>query len=99
MTQFNAKQPVRCGAVEITDRKVVRRRDAGWRTRQLPAGHTTAPQDEFVERESDARGARAYRTLLGDDATAQRYGILGYLTLEIPGALLVERWSARKWFS
>jgi ACS family tartrate transporter-like MFS transporter len=24
---------------------------------------------------------------------------LGYLTLEIPGALLVERWSARKWFS
>jgi ACS family tartrate transporter-like MFS transporter len=25
--------------------------------------------------------------------------LLGYLTLEIPGALLVERWSARKWFS
>ncbi len=24
---------------------------------------------------------------------------LGYLTLEIPGALLVERWSARKWFA
>ena len=24
---------------------------------------------------------------------------IGYLTLEIPGALLVERWSARKWFS
>src|SRR5215470_19750393 len=23
---------------------------------------------------------------------------IGYLTLEIPGALLVERWSARKWF-
>src|SRR6476646_12242508 len=24
---------------------------------------------------------------------------LGYLTLEVPGALLVERWSARKWFT
>src|SRR5437773_10856226 len=24
---------------------------------------------------------------------------IGYLTLEIPGALLVERWSARKWFA
>src|SRR5215510_12392126 len=24
---------------------------------------------------------------------------LGYLVLEIPGALLVERWSARKWFA
>src|SRR3954453_23040368 len=24
---------------------------------------------------------------------------LGYLTLEVPGALLVERWSARKWFA
>ncbi len=24
---------------------------------------------------------------------------LGYLTLELPGALLVERWSARKWFA
>src|SRR5687767_4270318 len=24
---------------------------------------------------------------------------LGYLLLEIPGALLVERWSARKWFA
>src|SRR6185436_11538422 len=24
---------------------------------------------------------------------------LGYLILEIPGALLVERWSARKWFA
>src|ERR1700683_2150570 len=24
---------------------------------------------------------------------------LGYLTLEIPGALLVEKWSARKWFA
>ena len=24
---------------------------------------------------------------------------IGYLLLEIPGALLVERWSARKWFA
>src|SRR5262245_39558950 len=24
---------------------------------------------------------------------------IGYLVLEIPGALLVERWSARKWFA
>ena len=24
---------------------------------------------------------------------------IGYLTLEVPGALLVERWSARKWFA
>src|SRR5881396_3792085 len=24
---------------------------------------------------------------------------IGYLILEIPGALLVERWSARKWFA
>src|SRR5262249_30427379 len=24
---------------------------------------------------------------------------IGYLTLEIPGAVLVERWSARKWFT
>ncbi|MBL8210879.1 MAG: MFS transporter, partial [Bryobacterales bacterium] len=24
---------------------------------------------------------------------------IGYIILEIPGALLVERWSARKWFS
>src|SRR5580658_4277837 len=24
---------------------------------------------------------------------------IGYLFLEIPGALLVERWSARKWFA
>ena len=24
---------------------------------------------------------------------------IGYLLLEVPGALLVERWSARKWFA
>src|SRR5215470_2671985 len=36
-----------------------------------------------------------------DDVFGLGIGIffLGYLTLEIPGALLVERWSARKWFA
>src|SRR5258708_35964769 len=36
-----------------------------------------------------------------DEAFGLGIGIffIGYLTLEIPGALLVERWSARKWFS
>ena len=38
---------------------------------------------------------------LSEEAFGLGIGIffLGYLTLEIPGALLVERWSARKWFS
>src|SRR5688572_12680263 len=40
---------------------------------------------------------------LGFSDTAFGWGIglffVGYLFLEIPGALLVERWSARKWFA
>src|SRR3954453_13337438 len=38
---------------------------------------------------------------LSEEAFGLGIGIffIGYLTLEIPGALLVERWSARKWFS
>jgi ACS family tartrate transporter-like MFS transporter len=37
---------------------------------------------------------------LGDDVFGWAFGIFfaGYLILEIPGALLVEHWSARKWF-
>lgn len=36
-----------------------------------------------------------------DAVLGQGFGLfyLGYLLLEIPGALLVERWSARKWFA
>ncbi len=36
-----------------------------------------------------------------DDVFGFGFGIffIGYLVLEIPGALLVERWSARKWFA
>jgi MFS transporter, ACS family, tartrate transporter len=40
---------------------------------------------------------------LGLSETAYGWGVglffVGYLLLEIPGALLVERWSARKWFA
>src|SRR5262245_64766012 len=40
---------------------------------------------------------------LGFSETVFGWGIglffVGYLFLEIPGALLVERWSARKWFA
>src|SRR5262249_20858605 len=37
----------------------------------------------------------------GDDVFGWGFGIffVGYLLLEIPGALLVEHWSARKWFA
>jgi ACS family tartrate transporter-like MFS transporter len=37
----------------------------------------------------------------GDDVFGWAFGIffVGYLVLEIPGALLVEHWSARKWFA
>ena len=37
----------------------------------------------------------------GDDVFGMGIGLffIGYLFLEIPGALLVERWSARKWFA
>src|SRR5947209_3781294 len=36
-----------------------------------------------------------------DDVFGWGFGIFfaGYLLLEIPGALLVEKWSARKWFA
>ena len=36
-----------------------------------------------------------------DEVFGLGFGIffIGYLLLEIPGALLVERWSARKWFA
>src|SRR4051794_10809578 len=36
-----------------------------------------------------------------DDVFGWGFGLFfaGYLALEIPGALLVERWSARKWFA
>jgi ACS family tartrate transporter-like MFS transporter len=38
---------------------------------------------------------------LGDDVFGWAFGMffVGYLVLEIPGALLVEHWSARKWFA
>ena len=38
---------------------------------------------------------------LSDEAFGLGIGIffIGYVALEIPGAILVERWSARKWFS
>src|SRR5437660_4482518 len=37
----------------------------------------------------------------GDDVFGVGFGIFfaGYLLLEIPGALIVEHWSARKWFA
>jgi len=44
-----------------------------------------------------------FAAYLGFSDAVYGFGIgiffLGYLTLEIPGALLVERWSARKWFA
>ena len=50
---------------------------------------------------SFAKLAMAAELKFSEEVFGLGFGIffLGYLTLEIPGALLVERWSARKWFA
>src|SRR5260221_46544 len=48
-----------------------------------------------------AKLAMADDLKFSDEVFGFGFGIffIGYLILEIPGALLVERWSARKWFA
>ena len=48
-----------------------------------------------------AKLAMAKDLKFSDEVFGLGFGIffIGYLILEIPGALLVERWSARKWFA
>src|SRR5881396_1534659 len=50
---------------------------------------------------SFAKLAMAAELKFSEEVFGLGFGIffLGYLILEIPGALLVERWSARKWFA
>jgi MFS family permease len=54
------------------------------------------PGERRVRQAPDAGNAG-----LSDDVFGWGFGIFffGYLLLEIPGALLVEHWSARKWFA
>ena len=53
------------------------------------------------EAQDDRRPARPLRRidrpLIGPSASAGTCFFVGYLLLEIPGTLLVEKWSARKW--
>src|SRR4029077_20653062 len=48
-----------------------------------------------------AKLAMADDLKFSDEVFGLGFGIffIGYLILEIPGALIVERWSARKWFA
>lgn len=57
----------------------------------------------YLDRANAGYAKLQMREALGFSETVFGQGIgiffLGYLLLEIPGALLVERWSARKWFA
>lgn len=57
----------------------------------------------FIDRANIAVAAKGMRTELGfsDNVIGTGAGIffLGYFLLEIPGTLIVERWSARKWIA
>ena len=57
----------------------------------------------YLDRVNVGYAALEMKSALGfsDDVFGRGAGIffLGYFLLEIPGALLVERWSARRWFS
>jgi ACS family tartrate transporter-like MFS transporter len=57
----------------------------------------------YLDRANAGYAKLQMREALGFSETVFGQGIgiffIGYLLLEIPGALLVERWSARKWFA
>ena len=57
----------------------------------------------YIDRANVAFVSAAMRADLGFDEAVFGFGtgifFLGYFLLEIPGALIVERWSARKWLA